>query len=140
MEKVSVSTDFQYRTISHTQSNHVVMGDTTVEAGGTDEAPNPEELLLSALGSCKVMTLHMYADRKGWDLQKVDIDLEYEKLDAQDVPNYHGEEKHVHVTRAKITLHGNLDEEQRARLLQIADKCPVHRIISGPNIIETTPA
>lgn len=140
MEKVSVSTDFQYRTKSQTQSQHVVIADTTVEAGGTDEAPNPEELLLSALGSCKVMTLHMYADRKGWDLQKVDIDLEYEKLDAQDVPNYQGEEKHVHVLRSKITLHGNLDEDQRARLLQIADKCPVHRIISGPNIIETTPA
>lgn len=81
------------------------------------------------------MTLHMYANRKGWDLQKVSIDLELEKVKAEDDPTYEGDAKFVHRIRQNLTFTGDLDEKQRARLLDIAGRCPVHRILDGPTTI-----
>jgi len=132
-EKAHVETDTGYRTNIST-ARHNWNGDMPVDAEGTDTAPNPEELLLGALGSCTTMTLHMYARRKGWDLQKVSIDLELEKVRAEDDPTYDGDAKFIHRIRQNLTFTGDLDEKQRARLMDIAGRCPVHRILDGPTI------
>jgi putative redox protein len=133
LEHAHVETDAGYRT-NITARHHTWHGDMPASADGTDTAPNPEELLLGALGSCTTMTLHMYAERKGWDLQKVSIDLELEKVPAEDDPTYDGDAKFVHRIRQTLTFHGELDEQQRQRLMHIAGRCPVHRILDGPTI------
>lgn len=133
MDSAHVITDKGYRTIV-TSRSHTWHGDMPVDADGTDTGPNPEEMLLGALGSCTTMTLHMYANRKGWDLQKVEVELEFEKIKAVDYPDYDGDAKFVHRIRQKIQLHGNLDDAQRKRIMEIAGRCPVHRILDGPTI------
>lgn len=131
MDFTSVKTEVGYRTTASTP-HHTWHADLSVAAGGTDTAPNPEEQLLGALGSCTVQTLHMYADRKGWDLQRVEVNLEFEKVRATEVEEYDGDAKFVHKIHKDIRLIGNLDDKQRERLMEIATKCPVNRILLGP--------
>jgi putative redox protein len=134
METAHVETEQGYRTIA-TARTHSWNADMPLSADGTDTGPNPEEMLLGALGSCTTMTLHMYANRKGWDLQKVSIDLSFEKVRAEEDPTYTGNAKFVHRIQQNITLHGDLDDAQRARLMDIAGRCPVHRILDGPTLV-----
>jgi uncharacterized OsmC-like protein len=137
MEKARVVTQEGYQT-TITNGRHEWHADVGEAAGGVDSSPNPEEILLGALGSCTVQTLHMYANRKGWDLQRVEIDLEFHKLRAEEVEDYDGEAKFVHRIHKDIRLIGNLDEKQRARLMEIGEKCPVHRILLGPTLLSQT--
>ena len=98
---------------------HTLTGDEAKESGGEDAGPAPHELLLAALGTCTSMTVKMYADRKGWPLQRVHVHVSMEKYETGTV------------LKRKIELTGDLDAEQRARLLEIAGKCPVHKTLSG---------
>ncbi|MEJ5053575.1 OsmC family protein [Sphingobacterium sp. MYb382] len=108
---------------------HVIVADEPLDAGGTDLGPSPKELLLSSLGTCKAITVRMYADRKGWPLEGLSIDLTYlDKSDGEPNTNY------IH---CEIKLIGDLDAEQRKRLALIADKCPVHKILSNPIVVES---
>ncbi|RZM79208.1 OsmC family protein [Leptolyngbya iicbica] len=93
--------------------------------GGDDAGPTPCEWMLTALGSCKAITLKMYAERKGWKLDRVSVDLTYE---AQA-----GEAK----IEANLTLEGDLTEEQRQRLREISDRCPVQKLLKQPTQIQT---
>jgi putative redox protein len=113
------STYAPYATQLVTGSHHTV-ADEPVELGGGDTGPAPDEILLSALAACTAITLRMYAERKQWPLEGVDVDVAYAER---------GKEKNV--LRRTVHLRGPLDEEQRARLLQIANACPVHRILTG---------
>lgn len=88
--------------------------------GGDDTGPAPHEILLASLGACTSMTVKMYADRKGWPLERVDVNVTGEKVDDA-----------FQMTVA-VTLHGPLDEAQKQRLLEIANKCPVHRTLTNP--------
>ncbi len=106
---------------------HHLVADEPREAGGDDTGPAPHEFLLMALGACTSMTVKMYADRKGWPLRSVDVVVTGEHDDAK-----------VFVMRRTITFDGDLDAEQRRRLLDIADKCPVHKTLSGTIRIETS--
>jgi putative redox protein len=84
----------------------------------------------------------MYANRKKWDLQRVEIDLSFEKVRAAEVAEYDGDAKFVHKIHKDIRLFGNLDDAQRERLMEIATKCPVNRILQGPTWLtqeDTTP-
>lgn len=103
--------------------SHSITADVSAAAGGQDTGPSPEELLLASLGACTNMTLHMYASRKQWPLEKVTVHLALN-------PNGKPEAGKTEITR-NIELHGPLDDEQRARLLQIANACPVHKILTG---------
>jgi putative redox protein len=98
---------------------HTLIGDESREAGGDDAGPDPHEYLLAALASCTSMTVKMYTDRKGWPLRSVRVEVEGAR-----------KEQTYAITRT-IHLDGALDAEQRARVLEIANKCPVHRTLTG---------
>ncbi len=112
--------------------HHEWHADEPLEHGGTDAAPTPGELMLGALGSCMAITCKLYAERKGWDLQGVDVKLDYERFRGRDYPAHAGDDVYVHEVREALTFHGDLDDKQRARLRDIARKCPVHRLLATP--------
>jgi putative redox protein len=97
--------------------------------GGHDTGPDPYGLLLGALGSCTVMTLRMYADRKGWALDNVRVQLEHHKVHADDCGDCESRQGKVDELSRLIFVDGDLDDEQRRKLLEIADKCPVHKTL-----------
>ena len=131
MPKTHVSLHDGYRT-TITSGSHITHADEPLDAGGTDLAPSPTEMLMGALGSCIAMTMKMYAERKGWPLTGVEIDLDFERFAAKDYPAYTGTELFVHEIDERIVLHGDLSAEQKLRLLEIAKKCPVARVIELP--------
>ncbi|MFT5367771.1 MAG: putative OsmC-like protein/alpha/beta superfamily hydrolase [Candidatus Latescibacterota bacterium] len=126
----------RYRT-EITINGHKIIADEPQEMGGTDQGPTPYDLLLASLGSCTAITLRMYADRKNWPLENIDISLTHTKQHAQDCEECETKTGQIdHITR-EINLTGSLDEEQRARLLEIADRCPVHRSLHNEVVVKT---
>lgn len=127
MAKVSSSMGQQfYRVEIKSPSGNIVIADEPEDLGGKDLGFSPNELLASSLAACTSATLRMYADRKKWDLQEIKLEVE---LTA-------GKDQPATITR-KLELTGNLDEDQRARLLDIANLCPVHKMLSNPIKITT---
>ena len=128
-------TNDAYRTTISSR-HHVYYADESQEDGGADTAPMPTEMLMGALGACIAITLKKYADRKKWPLEGVDVAVDYARFNGADYDAYEGDEQYVHEIREKITLHGPLTEEQKARLMDIATKCPVRRVISTPSFFK----
>ena len=116
---------------------HSLVADEPTEVGGTDEGPTPYDLLGAALGTCTAMTLRMYADRKKWPLTGITVHVEHDRLHAEDCAHCETEEGHIDRLRRTLTLDGPLDDAQRARLAEIADRCPVHRTLEGEIVIAT---
>lgn len=96
---------------------------------GTNEGPYPYDYLLSALGSCVAITIRMYADRKEWPLEGVEVYLSQEKVKAEECEECSSTKGFVQIIEKKIKLIGDLTDDQRARLLDISDKCPVNRTL-----------
>lgn len=114
---------------------HHLLSDEPVAYGGTNKGLSPYGFLAAGLGACTSMTIRMYARRKGWPLDHVRVDVTHDKVHAQDAE--HGQSLKVDRFRRDIVLEGDLDGAQRQRLLQIADKCPVHQTISRSSVVET---
>ena len=109
---------------------HLLASDEPLASGGTDTGPNPYDLLLAALGSCTSMTVAMYARRKGWPLESVTVSLRHAKIHAADCEECETKEGRLDRIERDVRLEGPLDDAQRARLLEIANKCPVHRTLT----------
>ena len=119
---------------------HRLVADEPVEAGGTDTGPSPYELLLAALGACTSMTLSMYARRKQWPLERVTVRLRHDKIHAKDCAECETKEGMLDQIEVAIGLEGPLDADQRKRIREIADKCPVHRTLTSEIRIVTRAA
>ncbi len=116
---------------------HQLRADEPVSVGGDDSGPSPYDFLLAGLGACTSMTLRMYADQKQWPLKRVTVHLEHEKIHAQDCTECETKEGKIDRIEREIEIEGELDEAQRARLLEIANKCPVHRTLHSEVWIPT---
>jgi putative redox protein len=108
---------------------HLLVVDEPVEGGGNDAGPTPYDLLLAALGACTAMTLRIYARRKGWPLVDVEVRLRHDKIHARDCAECETKEGRLDRVEREIVLHGPVDQSQRTRLLEIANRCPVHRTL-----------
>ena len=115
----------QYKTELIT-SGHRVIADESEEVGGTNLGPSPGEFLMISLASCTAITLRMYANRKKWNVEKIIVEVAFEKTQVKTI------------FKREISFEGDLDEDQRNRLLQIANSCPVHKTLTNPIEIETT--
>lgn len=118
----AVSGDVPYAVDFTDDQGHTWRGDEPPAEGGANTGPAPHRLLLSALGACTAITLQMYAARKGWPLTRVRVELAFNPDGAPEAGND---------IRREIALEGELDAEQRERLLQIANKCPIHKVLTG---------
>ena len=117
--------------------SHRLTADEPIEFGGKDTGPGPYDLLLAALGSCTSMTISLYARTKKWPLESVTLNLRHSKIHAVDCRECETKEGKIDRIEREIHLVGNLDPEQRKRLLEIADKCPVHRTLKSEIDIRT---
>lgn len=118
-------------------AQHEWSADEPPPAGGLGSAPDPYQLLLSALGACTTMTLRMYAERKGWALRRSTVTLTHDKLHAADCVSCETDTGLLDRIVREIHLDGDLDDAQRATLLAIADRCPVHRTLHSEIVVET---
>jgi len=116
---------------------HRLAADEPAEAGGRDTGPSPYDLLLAALGSCTSMTVAMYARRKQWPLEGVTVRLQHGRIHAQDCADCETKEGMLDRIDREISLTGPLTPEQRERLLEIANRCPVHRTLVSEIDIRT---
>ncbi len=117
----------KYKTLI-TARHHTLIGDEPENHGGSDLGITPSELLLASLGECTAITLRMYADRKGWDVSSVKVHLNLMEMTT--------EEKITRIHR-NIHIEGNISDEQRQRMMQIANACPIHKVLSNPITIIT---
>jgi uncharacterized OsmC-like protein len=117
--------------------SHHLKSDEPLAEGGTDTGPSPYDLLLAALGSCTSMTVAMYARRKGWPLDRVTVQLRHRKIHAEDCADCENRVGLLDQIERDIRFTGSLNAEQRSKLLEIADKCPVHRTLTSEIQIKT---
>ena len=116
---------------------HQFLADAGKDVGSNDEGPDPYEYPLASLGTCTNMTLRMYADRKRWPLREIRTALSHAKSYAADCEHCQQPGAMVDRVERQSTLFGELSQEQRDRLLQIADRCPVHRTLASKIVIHT---
>jgi putative redox protein len=119
---------------------HRLIADEPVSAGGEDTGPGPYDYLLAALGACTSMTMRLYADRKTLPLDRVTVMLRHSKIHAEDCAECETKVGMLDQIERDIAMDGALDAEQRQKLMEIADKCPVHRTLTSEIRIVTRAA
>lgn len=120
VKTIAVTKQENYRTEIRTDPHHFIV-DEPISVGGKDLGPTPGELLAAALASCSSITMKMYADRKGWDLEEAIVEVDFERDLKFTTTNF----------TKKISFVGNLDEAQKQKLYEISGKCPVHRMLTS---------
>ena len=136
MSEVTVTSLSNLRNEVRYGERQTLLTDEPASLGGEGAGPDPYTLLLAALGSCISMTLMLYARRKGWALEGVRVRLGQRRVHAKDCAEYEGTaEGFIHRIERAVELEGDLTEEQRERLREIAHRCPVHRTLTSPIII-----
>ena len=123
-----------------TAGRHLLTADEPVSVGGTDAGPNPYQLLLAALGACTSMTIRMYAERKGLPLLRTTVRLRHDRIHAKDCEQCEHNVGMLSRIRREIDIEGPLSDQDRRRLVEIADRCPVHRTLSSEIAFETAQA
>jgi putative redox protein len=118
-------------------NGHSLVADEPLAAGGTNLGPTPYDYLVAGLGACTAITLRMYADRKAWPLEAIVVRLYHQKIHAEDCADCETKSGKIDQIEREIELVGPLDDEQRQRLLEIADKCPVHRTLHSEIVVRT---
>lgn len=116
---------------------HSMVADEPKSVGGTDLGPNPYDFLLASLGSCTTMTIKMYANRKGWKLDSAKVIMDHKKIYDEDCGECETKTGKIDYIDRQLYLYGDLDEDQRNRLLEIADRCPVHRTLHSEIVVKT---
>jgi uncharacterized OsmC-like protein len=119
---------------------HRILADEPVALGGLDSGMSPYELLLAALGACTAMTIRLYAERKGLPLARVSVELRHTRIHAQDCAECETKQGMLDQIERRIRLDGALDVATRQRLIEIAEKCPVHRTLTSEVVIRTSEA
>jgi uncharacterized OsmC-like protein len=136
MSEVIVTSQANLRNEVRNEAGHKFITDEPVTAGGEDAGPDPYTLLLGALGSCISMTVTLYARRKQWPLEKVTVRLRQNRIHSKDCKECDQlKEGYIHRIERSVTFDGPLTDEQRARLQEIAHKCPVHKTLTSPIVI-----
>ena len=142
MPKVSLRLEENYK-VDLVARTHSLRADEPVDKGGDDTGPTPYELLLASIAACSAITMRLYAGRKGWDLQAAEIEVEHERVHADDCVECEKVEGqgYVDLIKKRIVLHGNLTPEQRARIAEIGGRCPVQKTIEkGAHFVEEVAA
>lgn len=120
-----------------TNGRHSIVADEPPKANGTDIGPNPYDLLLGSLAACKAITVRMYAEHKAWPLEGIDLTLGHRRVKAQQYDPTRSDNGTVDIIDCEMVFHGALDEAQKERLLEIAERCPVQRTLLGELVIDT---
>ena len=121
-----------------TAGGHQLVADEPTAVGGADSGPTPYDLLLAGLGACTAITVRMYAERKGWPLRHITVRLHHRRIHATDCVDCETKIGQLDHIERELQFDGELTEEQRARLLDIAERCPVHRMLHSEVHISTT--
>ncbi|MEQ6120842.1 OsmC family protein [Reichenbachiella sp. MALMAid0571] len=137
-KQVHVKVGHNGYTTEITAGNHSLLADEPKEVGGNDLGPNPYALLLSSLGACTAITIKMYANRKEWKLDEVLVGLSHSKEYTKDCDDCEQSNAKIDFIEREIELIGDLDDTQKARLMDIANKCPVHKTLHSKIEVETT--
>ena len=136
MSEVTVTSLSNFQNEVRYGDARTLVTDEPAGVGGDDAGPDPYTLLLGALGSCISMTVSMYARRKAWPLERVVVRLRQQRIHAKDCAECEGtQEGFVHRIERAVTVEGDLSDEQRARLLEIAHKCPVHKTLVSEIVV-----
>jgi putative redox protein len=134
--KVIVKNSVGYKTTAASRG-HEIICDEPKEANGTDTGMNPYELLLASIGACKAITMRMYAERKGFRLEDVELEMFHRKVPAEELKGIRTESGKVDKIFIRTSLKGELTEEQKDRILEIGERCPVQKTVLSEVLIET---
>lgn len=136
MSDVTVQSTKNLQNEVHYGDTGALLIDEPADAGGDGVGPDPYTMLLGALGGCISMTVTLYARRKGWPLERVTVRLRQQRVHSKDCEECsESKEGFVHRIERSVTVEGNLSEEQRARLQEIAHKCPVHKTLTSEIVV-----
>ncbi len=136
-QRVAVRTYSDSFTTEVVAGEHSLIADEPKDVGGDDLGPSPYDLLLSALGACTSMTLKLYLERKGWDYKSIEVHLSHKHVHTEDAKNTENPSGKIDEIERDVKVEGEFTKEQKSKIIEIADKCPVHRTLHSPTVVNT---